>query len=116
MNSNETATVILSELRTRLSAELNRVMETQGGNRQTEETRRAGRRSHRKPGHKRVVSGKEATRSLDRLLELSGDQKARQFVDNCKIFSRRTLSACLYLLREHSMEGGQGKIAVTINV
>ena len=53
---------------------------------------------------------------MDRLLEISGDQKARQFVENCKIFSRRTLSACLYLLREHSMEGDPGEISVTINV
>ena len=109
MDGEESVAAILADLRTKLSAEIDLVTGIGGGNRQTEETLRAGRRNSRRPVPKVLVSGKEATRSLDRLLDVSGARDGRKLLDNCKTFSRKTLSASLYLLREHFMERDHGK-------
>ena len=114
MNSEESVAAILADLRTKLSAEIDLVRGIGEGNRQTEETLRAGRQNSRGPVLKVLVSGKEATRSLDRLIDVSGARDGRNLLENCKIFSRKTLSASLYLLREHFIERDHGKKAIRV--
>ena len=105
MNGQENTKQILSELRTGLVAELDGIRQTGGGDMQTAETRMAGRRAFILRSSNPHVSGDIAVRSSERLI-LSAD--SGRFTEECKVFSRRTLSAVLYLLREYNLARDPG--------